>query len=196
MRMRKITALTFTALALQACGGNGAGDQLEWTVLTAKPDTYQNPTYSPDGSKLAWQAGSGEGSGVFVAGSDGSGVKRVSAPEDRYYREFAWSPDGSKIAYSSSRSGPPCIYIAPVDGGDIQQLTNAPSVEGFPRWSPDGSRIMYLGIASGNADVMMIPAQGGTPSVQLATPADELGFWSPDGSRIGYQNSKGSRRWI
>ena len=75
---------------MNAADGSGV------TRLTDTDAHYSDPTWSPDGEKIAF---SGEGGGIFVMNAaDGSGVTRLTEGGDP-----TWSPDGEKIAFISNR---------------------------------------------------------------------------------------------
>jgi WD40-like Beta Propeller Repeat len=82
-----------------------------------------NLTWSPDGERLAW----GGASGIFIVGSDGSGLT-LAIPDgtDPY-----WSPDGTRVAYliESGLVDPNCprcptgtLEIAAPDGTHVQRF--------------------------------------------------------------------------
>src|SRR3954469_1314012 len=84
-----------------------------WTLPAsggvAKPITdifldVRQPSWSPDGRRLAFQAFRNSTCEIGRVDADGSGLKPVtsSAFDDR---EPVWSPDGRSIAFSSDRSG-------------------------------------------------------------------------------------------
>ena len=54
------------------------------------------PTWSPDGDRIAFARGAS--SRLFVMDADGSGARRVT-DEEAEESEPAWSPDGRSIAY-------------------------------------------------------------------------------------------------
>ncbi|PYR38122.1 MAG: amidohydrolase, partial [Acidobacteria bacterium] len=64
----------------------------------------RQPSWSPDGRRLAFQAYRDSTWQIWTAAPDGKELKpATSSPYDD--REPAWSPDGSRIAFSSDRSG-------------------------------------------------------------------------------------------
>jgi dipeptidyl aminopeptidase/acylaminoacyl peptidase len=70
------------------------------------------PFWSPDGKWLAYSAGEGEKSGIWVAHPDRSGatflapVKGSNSPLPGQGQNLTWSPDSKQIAYVSSTAGP------------------------------------------------------------------------------------------
>jgi hypothetical protein len=128
-----------------------------------------NLTWSPDGTKIAWD-------GITVANSNGTGVHGVTTGV-----QPAWSPSGAKIAYSLTSGGRTDVYTVNPDGTGATNLTSdAASGSTSPDWSPDSSKIVYAqggGIWTMNADgsgKSIINASGGSP------------VWSPDSTRIAY----------
>ncbi|MBL7119135.1 MAG: PD40 domain-containing protein [Dehalococcoidia bacterium] len=154
-------------------------------------DTFDWPSYSPDGSKILFALATG---GIFVVGIDGSNQTRLS-PEgvDDYYP--AWSPDGTKIAYSE-RDGHSEIYVMNADGSNPTRLTENTVGDGSPAWSPDGSRIAFISERDGQPDLYTMDAHGGDVSRLTENSIRESGVncrvsWSPDGTKIAFCGSSG-----
>jgi Tol biopolymer transport system component len=97
------------------------------------------PTFSPDGTKIAYFDGFGDNShSLRVVDADG-GDMRVLVRDMEAYRisNLAWSPDGTRLAFGRIHEG---IYTIGVDGSGLT-LVIPDGV--YPHWSPDGSRISY-----------------------------------------------------
>ena len=102
-------------------------------------DTYMrwqdmDPTWSPDGSKIAFSENQG-GVGIFVVNADGTGQTRIS-DYPASDRNPAWSPSGSRIAFVSDRDGNHEIYAMNADGTGQHNLTNDEGYDRDPAWSP------------------------------------------------------------
>jgi Tol biopolymer transport system component len=154
-----------------------------------------DPSYSPDGSKIAFIGGSKTNSSfeVWVMNADGSGRRQVTNTTAAE-QEPAWSPDGTRLVYASNSE----LWTINVDGTRRRQLTSTSSSETEPAWSPDGSKIAF----KRSQDIWVMNSDGtGEANVTPNSPApctsncyqggDEDPAWSPDGSRIAYVHGYG-----
>jgi Tol biopolymer transport system component len=79
---------------------------------------------------------------VFVAASDGSGLRRLTTTSG-YDAEATMSRDGSRIVFTSVRDGDLEIYTMARNGTDVRRLTNEPGYDGGAFFSYDGTKIVY-----------------------------------------------------
>jgi WD40 repeat protein len=105
------------------------------TRITTNPAADEYPSWSPDGSEIAFQSNRDAGNWeVYVMDADGGGQTRLT---DNPATDVlpAWSPDGSKIAFISDRDGNFEIYVMNADGSGQTQLTTDAAFDGFPVWT-------------------------------------------------------------
>ena len=115
--------------------GDLGGERRQLT--NADKDFY--PTWSPDGTKIAFLRGLGgePASHIYVMDADGGGLHQVgTAVADN--GGLAWSPDGEQIAFGDGRVGG--ISTINLDGTGLTRLTKE---GGSPAWSPDGETIVF-----------------------------------------------------
>ena len=150
------------------------------------------PDFSPDGSKIAFNAlpAGATNRDVYVMSADGSGLADVTnASGDDLYP--AWSPDGSKIVFESNRTGLSQVWIMNADGSDQTQLTyDATRKDQTPEWSPDGTRIAYtvdVSTTVAGGDIWVMNADGSNQHAITSGPEREYGpVWSPDGTQFAF----------
>ncbi|MBU0495160.1 MAG: hypothetical protein KKB13_25230 [Chloroflexi bacterium] len=104
--------------------------------LTETSANEMFPTWSPDGSRIAFSASTGEFNTtdntktyeIFVMNADGTGVQQLTNNDvlDDYPR---WSPDGRLIAFGSDLAASEHweIYVMNADGTDVRRVTTTPS---------------------------------------------------------------------
>lgn len=143
------------------------------------------PTWSPDGTQLAFQAYLRDTWHIWTINADGTGLQEVtSGPFDD--REPHWSPDGTRLAFSSDRSGNYDIWVLTLTSGEVRRLTTHSANDSMPAWSPDGREVAFVsdrperGIyarAVGSAAERLVAPDAGA----LWSPA-----WTPDGKAVAY----------
>lgn len=144
------------------------------------------PTWSPNGSKIAYQ--NNFDGRIYVMNSDGTGAAAITTGRDG---TPSWSPDGSKIAFTTSRHGLSEIYVMNADGTGLMRLTNNSEADFDPSWSPDGSKILFMhdDPAPGDWPRVWVMNADGSGAMALTNTADRADFsavWSPDGSKIAF----------
>jgi len=151
--------------------------------LTDDPAYDGWPTWSPDGSQIAFMSDRSGNPDIYVMNADGSNVRQLTEhPANDIWPE--WSPDGTRIAFPSRRDGNFEIYVIDGDGTNLQRLTNTPGHEDFPTWSPDSTQILFSRI-EGNDGTFVMNADGSNERRLLDFRVFEPA-WSPDGTRIAF----------
>ena len=164
------------------------------TVLTPPTRRARNPSWSPDGTWLAFEADLASASDLWRIGRDGSGLARLTDnPEGNY--ETVVAPDGAAIVFVSSRDMNAEAYRMAPDGADPVRLPGSPRDEWALRPSPDGRRLALLTRENGRDELVLARPDGldrqrlGTTRSPIASGDDLLEAdpsWSPDGQRLAY----------
>lgn len=143
------------------------------------------PAWSPDGSRLAFQAYARDTWHLWTIRADGSDLREITAgPFDD--REPHWSPDGTRLAFSSDRSGHYDVWTVTLATGELTRVTTHPANDSMPAWSPDGRDIAFVsdrearGIYARRVDTGAERLLAGDKAV-LYTPS-----WTPDGTTVAY----------
>jgi TolB protein len=103
------------------------------------------PTFSPDGTQIAYLDTGNSENHVWVMDADGSNAHELLANQETLVGGVSglqWSPAGDRIAIQvrSTLSGDNAIYTFAPDGSNFTQVITAAIA---PYWSPDGSQIAY-----------------------------------------------------
>jgi Tol biopolymer transport system component len=177
-------------------------DLTDPTFLTFSGLDY-SPSWSPDGSKIAFQSGVDGNSVIIIIDVDDLSQRILVDSGDNLYP--SWSPDGSEIAFSSNRDGNYGIYTINENGSEQSPRliydTDEMDCLG-PRWSPDGSQIVFWSqkdSSDTNRDVWVINTDGsGLNNLTSDSPMnDENPSWSPDGEKIVFLSDRehSSGKW-
>ncbi len=105
-----------------------------------------NPSWSPDGTRLTFVAHKNSTSNLFITSLDsiGTQTRLTNYSGDVQIVTPAWSPDGSKIAYAVSKSdGNMDIVVFDIANQETIRLTTRPEVDYRPIWHPDEQKITY-----------------------------------------------------
>jgi Tol biopolymer transport system component len=134
---------------------------------------FSNPSWSPDGDRLAVARG---GEISVVSASSGSPMPGPNVQGS----EPDWSPNGDKIVFVGGGG----LSTTDLSGSDVDLLIAAPGGVSRPAWSPSGSKIAF----ASSGDIHVVNADGSalrnltnSPGVQESDPE-----WSPDSGEIAY----------
>ena len=118
-------------------------------VLVKARFRVQDPTFSPDGTQIAFVDSSGDHSqNVWLVNADGTDAHQILANETTaaagQANGLAWSPAGGRMALGLDGT----VYtFAPDGSGFTAVITGGDD----PQWSPDGLRLAYAVPCSGDA---------------------------------------------
>jgi Tol biopolymer transport system component len=157
------------------------------------------PTFSPDGTKIAYLAGNGEAQ-VWVANADGTDAHEILADEPTEFggvTGLQWSPAGDRLAIglgSYKGSDGLGIYTFAPDGSDFTKvITGGIS----PYWSPDGSQIAYTILCPGAScpEGSILRSQFDAQPIRFGGGSAGLAIADADGSNVRELGFAASGPW-
>jgi dipeptidyl aminopeptidase/acylaminoacyl peptidase len=163
--------------------------------LTFGPNSDYRPTWSPDGTLIAYLSyGKDRSNSLMVISVDGQRQVTIAdrlAPLDS--DAFSWAPDSRHLTFAAAAADQPLslshIYVAQANRPGATAL-GGPRLAGFdPAWSPDGKQIVFKNLDPVDA-LWLINTDGSNAHRLTEVPGSEAAFrnaqWSPDGTHLLY----------
>ena len=169
----------------------GSG-QVAATRLTTNPASDFDPTWSPDGKRIAFRSQRDGNDEIYVMNADGTCQRNLTNDAVNDWSP-AWSPDGKHIAFARFFDGNlfTDLAVINVDGSGLQRLTTASGE--YPTWSPDGTRIAFATARDGNYEIYIMNADGTDETRLTNNPAYDMSpAWSPDSTHIAFDTQRDS----
>jgi Tol biopolymer transport system component len=135
----------------------------------------EQPSWSPDGSRIVCKGCIGSNCGLLVANADGGNKHLISSNAND--SSPAWSPGGGYILFTSDRSGNLDVWIMRADGTNIQQLTTNPTSDGAATWSPDGNYIFFRSDRDGSWGIYVMRDDGSNQSKVVSANVSDRWWW-------------------
>lgn len=180
-----------------SCGGNYNiyvmnSDGTNPTRLTDDPAHDQGPSWSPDGSKIAFGSQRSNGFHIYIMNANGSNQTKITQSGTRN-RTPNWHPSQNKIAFTCD--GPTLadgglnteLCVINTDGTGMVKILGGNTQESVPSWSPDGSKILYK---RGENTLRIMNAD--TTNDRQVINSGKGGDWSPDGLKIIFDAKLGN----
>ena len=123
------------------------------------------PTWSPDGTRIAYFSHCDGTYAISVINADSSDARElVTDYEGNADWPPVWSPDGTRLAFYSRRDGAYTIDVVNADGTGLRRLVDRLTIADYlmapPVWSPDGTRIAFSDSRDGDTEVFTINTDG------------------------------------
>jgi len=150
-----------------------------------------DPTWSPDGGRIAFVRGYADDAMVWTIRANGRSPRKLARGENP-----AWSPDGKQIAFTQYLGGVSVgeVFVMKSDGTEQHRLLARNYESQAPEWSPDGRRIAFLSYRDDGLYVVRID-RGNVKRLAGAVSSKDTGEprWSPDGSLLLFERENEAR---
>jgi TolB protein len=127
--------------------------------LTNHPAIDTTPTWSPTGVQLGFTSDRSGGPAIYVVGSDGLNLRRIS--QDSYCDRPTWSPAPYNELAFVCRTGPGYdIKIFDFATNEIRQITFGEGSNESPAYSSNGRHLAFTSTRSGRTQVFTLARDG------------------------------------
>lgn len=157
----------------------------ETTQLTDTPDYESSPTFSPDGSFIAFESYTTDNLEIIIGPADDpldDPIRLTTSSASDH--SPAWAPDGRHIAFISDGE----VMVADLDKTDNNRFLNVSNTnlaaESHPVWSPDGQKLAWASSATslGRTGIYVWDANKNVPAVWLGD--GDYPAWNSNGDQI------------
>ncbi len=177
--------------------GASPGSAAEPVRLESSIRQQWDPSYSPDGHRLAFGSNRSGSDQIWVSDAQGGGAVQITHFEDSRPGCPRWSPDGATIAFNAAPNMNSDIFAVRSDGGEPRRITIHPMADTAPNWSRDGRWIYFTSARSGQDQIWKVAAATGeapsTPAIQVTQGGGVDAFEAADGKHLyfakGYEKT-------
>jgi eukaryotic-like serine/threonine-protein kinase len=150
-----------------------------------------NPVWTPDGKRIAFDTSKEGPVNIFWQLADGSGGLERLTSSEYLQAPHSWSPDGQLLAFiTASPTTGVDIWVLRLSDRKTQSFLRTPFTEGGPRFSPDGRWLAYVSDESGRFEIYVQPYPGPGGKWQISTEGGTEPVWNPNGGELFYRSGE------
>jgi len=147
------------------------------TLLSGLGGINVSPTFSPDGSRMAFASNQDGVTSIYIGSANGGGgASRLTSGAKA--TDPSWSPTGDFITFVTRETD---ICIIRPDGTGFRQLTGGQGINHRPSFSPDGRMIVFSSTRNGRLQLFVMSANGDNPQPLMPDNRmhQEQPYWCP-----------------
>jgi serine/threonine-protein kinase len=168
--------------------------------IEATLGTYESPSLSPDGKRLAFSLPVGPvQADIWVKDIERGTLSRLTHLPGRSNKPL-WTRDRKGVVFVATQNSAPGLYWTRADGAGEAQLLMSARFYLFPcSFSPDGKRLAYFQMyPDRHAEIWTVPLEGDSSHPRLGKPeaflrtsyAEQYPVFSPDGHWLAYASNE------
>jgi len=133
--------------------------ELESGRETCMIENAFNPAWSPDGTRIAFDASWSGPRRIWIADARGRNAQQLTTDDSEATAHVRprWSPDGMQIVFQNIEGTKSDVRVTDLRTRDIRWVTNDFVMDVHPVWSFDGASIFFSSYRTGGINIWTIP---------------------------------------
>jgi len=155
--------------------------------LTLGEENEHGPLWTPDGERIAYQAGTSKEWSIQWRASNGSDdAEQLTTLSGM---PASWTPDGETLVFVHLAEGNWDIWVQRLDG-EVRPLIESPYSETCPTVSPDGRWLAFQADYTGRPEVYVTSFPEPGSRTQVSADGGFSPAWMPDGGGLCFRGSR------